>query len=64
MSLFRFERIYAKENIDKKNLNEDDLRASNVAILDLADAMSEMKEQVFSENEKILEIIDKYNPKK
>lgn len=53
-----------KKNIDKENLNEDDLRASNVATLDLADAMSEMKEQVFSENEKILEIIDKYNPKK
>ena len=53
-----------KKNIDKENLNEDDLRASNLAVLDLADAMSEMKEQVFSENEKILEIIDKYNPKK
>lgn len=52
-----------KKNIDKENLNEEDLRASNVAILDLADAMSEIKKQVFSENEKILEIIDKYNPK-
>ena len=52
-----------KKNIDKENLNEEDLRASNVAILDLADAMSEIKKQVFSENEKILEIIDEYNPK-
>ena len=52
-----------KKNIDKENLNEEDLRASNVAILDLADAMSEIKEKVYSDNEKILEIIDKYNTK-
>lgn len=52
-----------KKNIDKENLNDEYLRASNLAILDLADAMSEIKEKVYSDNEKILEIIDKYNPK-
>lgn len=52
------------KKIDQQVLNEEDFRTSNLVILDLFDSMNDIRDRVYSDNEKILAIIDNYYPKK
>ena len=52
------------KKIDQQVLNEEDFRTSNLVILDLFDSMNDIRDRVYSDNKKILAIIDNYNPKK